>query len=83
MLDPDAVATLSRCNDEAELAQRFTQAWTRFEAQQKMTGQGLFGERCHHSHQLLEFAPQGEWWATLALLGQDDLPTVEYLQYEP
>ena len=66
ILGEETAAALAATDDEAERALRFTTAWTAFEARQKLTGNGLFGDRRLPPHRLIHFHPGPGWVAALA-----------------
>lgn len=80
VLDESTVAALAAIADEGEQTACFTQAWTAFEARQKLTGNGIFGPRTVPAHRLIPFVPRPGWQAALAVEGEAD-PPLRFFEY--
>lgn len=67
VLGADVAGEIGALTDPSTRQRCFTRHWTAFEARQKMTGHGLFGDRALPPHQLHFFEPAPNWLAALAL----------------
>lgn len=74
VLEASVAKRLAAIDDETERLLDFTRAWTRFEARQKMTGQGIFGNKAVPPHRLTAFTPAAGWLGALAIAGDEIAP---------
>lgn len=82
VLEVTVAERLAAIDDETERLLDFTRAWTHFEARQKMTGQGIFGDKAAPPHCLIAFAPAAGWLGALAIAGDKATP-LRFYEAEP
>lgn len=80
VLDAAVVEELAAIPDTERQLEYFTQAWTAFEARQKLTGNGIFGAKAAPAHRIIPFSPQPGWSAALAVEGETD-PSLTFFDY--
>ena len=76
------IELIMNASTEVDRIDLFTLAWTRLEARQKMTGNGLFGDKATPPHQLFHFTPRDNWMATVAIADSDQTIKLRFLDFE-
>jgi 4'-phosphopantetheinyl transferase len=74
--------TILNASTESEQRFLFTREWTALEARQKMTGNGLFGDKSSPPHRLLQFHPAHDWLAAIAIANRDSDLETRYLDFK-
>jgi len=81
VLPPATVEILNSITEPEQRNIEFTRAWTAFEARQKMTGNGIFGEKALPHHLLYQFHPTENWCASLAVANGDSAMRINFFDY--
>jgi len=77
---PEEIAELKA---SAQPQRRFLKYWTRYEAAQKCSGEGIFGERAERDQLATRSFPVGEGVACLAWPGSAHEPGIRWFDYVP